>query len=257
MVSTRTVASSCLDLNGEFRIRRDVFGYGWGPLEDRSLSLRDHLSRISGPSIDITVILVGHEPGFAGWFDQDDVFQIQSAIDWARELYAQAGLGIRRIYWSYIPTADANGYDVIESSSDATDLTNDWSGAPADSLDVFYVTLITDSNPSNGTPGGWSTVDGSCNKNLDDERTGSVIEVKPQTFLSSLENRNKWAGILLAHEMGHYLGLAGGTDGDSNLMGADDDPPLGVDELSLNSTGITSSQAETMHEHCSVKPACA
>lgn len=86
MVSTRTVASSCLDLNGEFRIRRDVFGYGWGPLEDRSLSLRDHLSRISGPSIDITVILVGHEPGFAGWFDQDDVFQIQSAIDWARTL---------------------------------------------------------------------------------------------------------------------------------------------------------------------------
>ena len=255
MVSLRSVSSSCLDLTGAFSVRADVFGYGWGPLEDRSLSLRDHLERISGPSIDITVILVGHEPGLAGWFDQDDVFQIQSAIDWSRQLYAQAGLGIRRIYWAYIPTADANGYDVIESSSDATDLTNDWSGAPADSLDVFYVTLITDSDPSNGTPGGWSTVDGSCDKNVDDERTGSVIEVKPQNFQSSLAARNQWAGILLGHELGHYLGLPGGTVGDNNLMGTNNGGA--VDTISLNSMGINNTQAETMLEHCSVKPACA
>jgi hypothetical protein len=250
MVSVRSVASSCLGLDGEFTVREDVFGYAWGPLQDRSLSLRDHLSRISGPSIDITVILVGHEPGLAGWFDEDDVFQIQSAIDWAREIYAQAGLGIRRIYWAYISTADANGYDIIETSSDATDLTNDWSGLPADSLDVFYVTLIQGA-------GGWSNTDGPCDKNADDVRTGSVIEVKPQTFLSSLESRNQWAGILLAHEMGHYLGLDGGTDGDTNIMGADDNPPLGVDEISLNSTGITNSQADTMLMHCSVKSKCA
>ncbi len=247
MVSTRAVASSCLDLNGAFTIREDVFGYVWGPLEDRSLSLRDHLARISGPSISITVILVGHEPGLAGWFDEDDVFQIQSAIDWARQIYAQAGLGIRRIYWAYIPTADANGYDVIESSSDATDLTEDWSGLPADSLDVFYVTLI------NGA-GGWSTVDGSCDKN-DSGRTGSVIEVKPLTFRPTLALTNQWAGILLAHEMGHYLGLAGGTDGDFNVMGTNDGGA--VDTISLNSTGLTNSQAETMLEHCSVKPVCA
>lgn len=254
MVSLRSVASSCLNLNGGFSVRADVFGYAWGPLEDRSLSLRDHLERISGPSIDITVILVGHEPGLAGWFDEDDVLQIQSAIDWARELYAQAGLGIRRIYWAYIPTADANGYDVIESSSDATDLTNDWSGLPADSQDIFYVTLITDSDPSDGTPGGWSTVDGSCDKN-DSGRTGSVIEVKPQTFQSSLAARNQWAGILLAHEVGHYLGLEGGTDGINNLMGSNSGGS--VDTINLSSIGITGSQAETMLEHCSVKPPCA
>lgn len=253
MISLRSVVSSCLDLNGEFSVRADVFGYAWGPLEDRSISLRDHLERIGGPSFDITVILVGHEPGLAGWFDEDDVFQVQSAIDWTREIYAQAGLGIRGIYWAYIATADANGYDIIGSSSEATDLTEDWSGLPADSQDVFYVTLITDGNPSNGTPGGWSTVDGSCDKNVSG-RTGSVIEVKPQTFQSSLENRNQWAGILLAHEMGHYLGLSGGTDGITNLMGSNDGGA--VDTINLNSIGITNSQAETMLEHCSVKPAC-
>lgn len=250
MVSVRSVASSCLDLDGTFTIRGDVFGYGWGPLQDRSLSLRDHLSRISGPSIDITVILVGHEPGLAGWFDADDVFQIQSAIDWTREIYAQAGLGVRRIYWAYIPTDDANGYDIIETGADATDLTNDWSGLPADSQDVFYVTTV------NGADG-WSNVDGPCNKNTDGVRTGSVLQVYQPTDIAGLANRNQAAGVLLAHEMGHYLGLDGGTDGITNLMGADNNPPFGVDEISLQSTGITNSQADTMLEHCSVKPACA
>ena len=250
MPSVRTVANSCLGLTGDFSIRSDVFGYVWGPLEDRSLSLRDHLSRVSGSAFDITVILVGHEPGLAGWFDEDDVFQIQSAIDWTREFYAQAGLGIRRIYWAYIPIADANGYDVIDTGGEATDLTNDWSGLPTDSQDVFYVTSVTGAD-------GWSNQDGPCNKNTDDVRTGSVLQVYQPFEIAGLENRNKSAGVLLAHEMGHYLGLAGGTDGINNLMGADDNPPFGVDEISRNSTGITNNQADTMLEHCSVKPACA
>ncbi|MCV3274234.1 zinc metalloprotease [Roseobacter sinensis] len=250
MISLRSVANSCLEVSGGFSVRRDVFGYVWGPLEDRSLSLSDHLNQISGEAFDITVILVGHEPGLAGWFDQDDVNQIQSAIDWAREIYAQAGLGIRRIYWAYIPTADANGYDVIGSGNEATDLTNDWSGAPADSQDVFYVTSVDGAD-------GWSNQNGPCNKDLDKQRTGNVLQVYQPSEIGGLENRNESAGVLLAHEIGHYLGLAGGTDGDSNLMGADDDPPFGVDEISRNSKGITSAQITTILGHCSVKPPCA
>ena len=215
-----------------------------------AFSLRDHLSRISGPSIDITVILVGHEPGLAGWFDEDDVFQIQSAIDWAREIYAQAGLGVPPHLLGLYPDRRCQRlrHHRNELGRDRSD--QRLVRLPADSLDVFYVTLIQGA-------GGWSNTDGPCDKNTDDVRTGSVIEVKPQTFLSSLKSRNQWAGILLAHEMGHYLGLDGGTDGDSNIMGADDNPPFGVDEISLNSTGITNSQADTMLMHCAVKSTCA
>jgi hypothetical protein len=69
-----------------------------------------------------------------------------------------------------------------------------------------------------------------------------------------LNRRRRRTGILLAHELGHYLGLPGGSSL-TNLMGL---APAGggADDLTDESTQITSSQAADMRDHCFVLPAC-
>ena len=85
--------------------------------------------------------------------------------------------------------ADAGGKAIIDSSSEAQDLTADWT-VPNGSLDLFVVQVV------NGASG-WSPVGGSCDKDSKG-MTGSVV---------SLEGGKDYAGNTFAHEMGHYLGL--------------------------------------------------
>lgn len=251
-LSVRSIAASCLDRDPPLSVRNDVFGYIWGPL-NRTLSLRSHLERISGTSVNLSIFLVGHEPGFAGWFTQDEARQTQHAVDVTRELYAQVGLGVRRLYWRYIPTAEAAGYWAVDAA-EATDLTEDFSG-PNDGIDVFYVNLVTDA-------GGWSNSGGGnggpCDKGTKGERTGAVIEIKrlggPPSFLNTEEDVNQFAGILLAHEVGHYLGLPHAND-ITNVMGHDDDNN-GIGSINLTSVNLTTSQGDTMKSHCSIRPPC-
>jgi hypothetical protein len=92
--------------------------------------------------------------------------------------------------------------------------------------------------------GGWSDVDGSCDKN-DKGRTGAVLELTGSDFFT---------GVLLAHEVGHYLGLSHGNDL-TNIMGADTDNN-GIGEIGPGSTGITTGQGNTMKSHCSIRPTC-
>lgn len=244
-LSVRSIAASCLDRDPPLSVRNDVFGYIWGPL-NRTLSLRSHLERISGTSVNLSIFLVGHEPGFAGWFTQDEARQTQHAVDVTRELYAQVGLGVRRLYWRYIPTAEAAGYWAVDAA-EATDLTEDFSG-PNDGIDVFYVNSVTDA-------GGWSNSGGGqggpCNKDVTGERTGAVLEI---TNPPTNDNNNQFAGILLAHEVGHYLGLLHAND-ITNVMGNDFDGD-GIGSINLSSVNLTTSQGDTMKSHCSIRPPC-
>jgi hypothetical protein len=240
----KSIAASCLGAGVPLSIRRDVFGYIWGPV-NRTLSLRDHLERIAGTSINLSIFLVGHEPGFSGWFSQDDAGQIQHAVDVARELYAQVGLGVRRLYWRYIPPGEAGGYWAVDSGQ-ATELTEAFSG-PNDGIDVFYVNVVTDA-------GGWSNSGdgegGPCDKDEKGERTGAVLEIKRPAN----DDKNQFAGILLAHEVGHYLGLQHAGD-ISNVMGDDSDGD-GVGSISLSSVSLTTNQGNKMKSHCFVRPPC-
>lgn len=234
MPSIRSTAE-CLGVTGSLSVREDVFGYVWGPM-DRTLSVKSHLNLVSDTAFNLSVILVAHDPGFTGQFTNAEAIRIQKAVDIMRELYAQVGLGVRKIYWQYIPTDQANGYSVVDAS-EATQLTEDWSGGN-DGIDVFFVTSVSDA-------GGWSKVNGSCDKDLQDQRTGAVLE---------LSSNETFAGVLLAHEVGHYLGLSHGDD-ITNIMGADTDQN-GIGEINNNSTGITNTQGNTMKSHCSIRASC-
>ena len=234
-LSVRGIAASCLGVTGSFSVRADVYGYIWGPMS-RDLHLLSHLQLISGQAINLSLILVAHEPDFSGQFDQADTQRMQAAVDRMRELYAQVGLGVRKLYWQYIPVADADGHSTVDAD-EATDLTNEWSG-DNDGIDVFWVTTVTDA-------GGWSNSDGPCDKDEDKERTGVVLE---------LQGSDNFTGILLAHEVGHYLHLKHANT-ITNLMGVDSNND-GIGELDSTSTNITTAQGNTMKLSCFVKSPC-
>ncbi|MEZ4934542.1 MAG: hypothetical protein R2788_20745 [Saprospiraceae bacterium] len=233
--SVRDTAAHCLDKTGSLSVRRHIYGYIWGDM-DRTLSLKNHIRLIKGTAFNVCVFLVGHEPDFSGEFTQADAQRMQAAIDVMRELYSQVNLGVRKIYWRYIPVAEAGGFTSV-NAAEATELTEAFSG-PNDGIDVFYVTEVTDA-------GGWSKRNGSCDKDKKGERTGAVLELKSTDWFT---------GILTAHEVGHYLGLAHAGD-ITNVMGDDSDGD-GIGSIDSTSVNLTNSQGNTMKSHCSIKSPC-
>ena len=255
-LSVRQIAQSCLGKAGDLSVNSDVYGYIFreadgsvfgtlggndtlpGTGEPRTRSLRRHLETISGDATDLVLILVGHENDFvSGVTDPDDVTKIQYAVQVTRDLYAQVDFGVRRLNWQRIPLADAGGYVDILDSSEAEDLTDDWNG-PNGGIDVFWVRTI-------GDAGGWSNVDGPCDKDSKDGRTGAVL-----VYSSS----RRFTGILLGHEVGHYLGLSH-TNSQANMMGDDADGD-GIGSINGNSTAVSGSEGNTMRSHCSVNGPC-
>ncbi len=255
ILSVRQIARDCLGVTGNISVNSHVYGYifrdedgsvfgalgtndtlpGSGAATTRSL--KRHLETVTGEATDLVIILVDHENDFSGAIDRDQVTKTQYAIQIARDIYSQVNLGIRTILWQRIPSTDAGTYANIQDRGDAQDLTDDWSG-PNGGIDVFMVQMIADA-------GGWSNRKGPCSKKSKRNLSGAVVE---------LSNSRRFTGVLLAHEVGHYLGLRHGSSL-SNVMGTDTDGD-GIGEINMNSTGVTTSQGNTMKSHCSVRDPC-
>lgn len=239
-ISLRELARDCLDDERDsLSVRRHIFGYIWdgGRLENRTLSVLDHIRRIRGQSCNLCLFLVGHEPGFPSnaEFTEDDAVVMQTAIDITRELYAQVDYGVRKLYWRYIDTEEMGDYDTVDGA-EATDLTRDFSG-PNDGIDVFFVSNVTDAS-------GWSNSSGPCNKD-GSGRTGVVME---------LSSNVTFTGILMAHEVGHYL-LLRHADDITNVMGDDSDGD-GIGSINNTSTNLTDDQGDRMKTSCFTKGTC-
>jgi len=102
-----------------------------------------------------------------------------------------------------VPTAQAGGYAVIDSKSEAHDLTEDWNG-PEGAVDVFCVPVFV------GDIAGQSPENGPCEHDSK-STSGSIVE------------RIDPLNVIIAHELGHYLGL-GHLDIPNNLMRPSADP---------------------------------
>ena len=234
-VSMLQVARDCLGISGRISMRHHIFGYIYGP-PNKPYSLKLQLDRAKGRAFNFSAILVGHRDDFSGTISRADVTRITYAIQRTRELYDQVNLGIRRVYWTYIPEDDVGSYTIITDADEAKNLTEDWS-ADNNGIDVFFVQSILNAS-------GWSTKGGPCDKS-DKGFSGAVVE---------LVGGDEITGIVTAHEVGHYLGLGTGPNS-NNVMGIDSNND-GIDEIGLGSVNLTSGQGSTMRSHCSTRGSC-
>lgn len=223
-LSLRSIAQNCYGKTPPLSALNDIFGYFMPPGQE--LSLKRQLELSTGEALNVNVILVADEN-----FTWTDLEETHSAIQFARDVYEQVDIGIRKIRWQAIHAADAGGYATINSSSEAHDLTDDWNGPNGGYLDVFIVRSMTHAD-------GVSAVDGPCDKDDKNEMTGSVV---------SLNGSYSNSGNTFAHEVGHYLGLSH-VASNTNFIGSNG--------ASNSNTGITNSQGNTMKSHCYVTDTC-
>jgi hypothetical protein len=172
------------------------------------------------PAISINVIRVGSER-----FTAADETEIAAAVNVLRSTYATVSLTLRRVEHWIIPLGSAAGRDVIDNDGEASTLTDEWT-VRNNNVDVFFVKLYV------GSTAGLSPAPGPCDKNAKG-MDGAVVEVIPGL-----------TGTILAHEVGHYLGLSHVPTDSTNLMF----PSV------PNGGRLTSGQGATMRSHCFVEP---
>lgn len=170
------------------------------------------------PGISINIIRVGSDQ-----FTPADLTTINNAITVVRNTYATVGLTLRRVEHYIIPTADARGRDVIDNDDEAVALTDEWT-VRNNAIDIFVVRSYV------GSVAGLSPVPGPCNKDAKG-MDGVVMEL-----LGNL------SGLIMAHEMGHYMGLPHVNDS-TNLMF----PSV------PNGGRLTAGQGNTVKSHCFIE----
>lgn len=220
MATLRDIAS-CIGVNGDFRVGRDFFGFLRGA--PSQVSALTQIRRLQGRHVHMNFIRVGSDQ-----YTDAHLREIDSALQFTRDNYAQINLGVGKIEHYVITTAEANGAENINNDDEAEDLTNDWTVSNS-ALDIFFVLTYT------GSTIGLSRVDGPCDKDAKG-MDGSVV---------ALEGSVNTTGFVLAHEAGHYLGL-GHSSSNGNLM-------FGTVP---NGGNLTSGQGSDMRDHCFTKSGC-
>jgi hypothetical protein len=252
MASIRNIAN-CIELAGNISIRRDFFGYALPP--PNSISLLNQVKLLKGKHIDLNLIHVAFDSLSFG----NSVLAnraIAAAIQIAREKYAQVNLGIGRIRYYFIRQSEGRGREIIRSDAEAIALTREWT-VKNNAFDVFLIhdyvaikyewvfdpisgEMIVKESPAATI--GLSSRDGPCDKDSACKMTGSVVSLE---HALSMEPDLHMAGIILAHEVGHYLKLE--HDGDPNNL---------MFKSAPNGEILRADQGSGMVTHCFVKEAC-
>lgn len=234
-VSVKDTADDCLGVTPKFSVVEDFFDFPRG-YQDRTyqLSLKDQIDLISGECMDLNIQVMGYD-GLSS--TQRD--RIESACQYAREIYAQIDVGIRHLNWIERTEASVGDYlEITDTSEDSEhcDLVDDedFDGSPSNYLDCFFVPTITGNIIGLCVEG--CSCDTTDNKGCD---SGLTVEI------GSLSEY--YMGQALAHELGHYHGLPHNSSSSSNLM---------YPTSSGTNTDISSTEEDTIKDACGVTVKC-
>lgn len=214
-------AAQCIGLSGQISILGDFYGY-WTKVPVR-LSLLAQVRLLQGKHIHLNLIRTAN-------FDISQQKEIDFGLQVMRNIYATVNVGVGRIQRFFIPP----GHEIIDGNSEFHDLINEFS-APNASIDVFLVRII-----SGDSFGKSPSRRGSCDKDSKDD-SGCAIAVE-----DTHDGLGLTLGQVIAHEVGHFLGLKHEDELLDNLMF----PKL------PNGGKLYGGQGGVMVIHCSIDGGC-
>jgi hypothetical protein len=182
------------------------------------LALKIGMTRVSGGSVagEITVrtmfrfglniTRVGAES-----FTSQEYSDLYAAVDVTRTIYERRDVTLS-VDRRNITNAQAGGFTFITSESEARDLFEQWSGPNNDFIDVFIAPSIS----GTGFDGLAGDIPGPTSHS--GRKSGVVVDKSGFVDGSGTRRLNiPYLGMLIGHEVGHYLGLSHVSDA-GNLM---------------------------------------
>jgi hypothetical protein len=144
-------------------------------------------------------------------FTSEEYADLYSAVDVTRAIYERRDVTLS-VDRRNISNALAGGFILITSESEARDLFEQWSGPSNNFIDVFVVPSIS----GTGFDGLAGNIPGPTSH--DGRDSGVVVDKSGFTDSTGVRRlRIAYLGMLIGHEVGHYLGLVHVTE-PGNLM---------------------------------------
>lgn len=169
-------------------------------------------------------------------FTNQEYTDLGTAVNRMRTIYERRNMTFD-VQWRGIARASVGGYQIIDSFAEFHQLLADWSGPDTDqNIDAFIVQSIAIA----GT--GVDGIDGSIPGPTSHAGPDSGVTASKCGYVDASGVRrlhSEYLGMLIGHELGHYLGLVHVGDAGNLML-----PSSGTDDIAL-----TYGQYDTMIHH--------
>lgn len=129
---------------------------------------------------------------------------LYDAVDVCQDIYEKRDITLRGVGRYHIDDADAGGYGIINSENECRDMWSDWSAAPGGNyIDVFVC------HDFSGT--GFDGLAGDIPGPTSHSGKKSGVAVDKTGYVDGTGKKRihvDYLGMLIGHELGHYLGLS-------------------------------------------------
>jgi hypothetical protein len=184
--------------------------------------------RVSGTITCRVMLAYGVNIIKVGDFGSQEGFDLYDAVDVTRQIYERRDITFRGVQRWIIHDADAGSYRIINSEGEVYDLFDDWSVA-----NTFIDVYVCQDFLGTGFDGLAGDIPGPAAKGSD--RDGVAVDKTGYLSGSVKRLRIDYLGMLIGHEVGHYLGLPHIGEPDNLMLSnsGETDTDLNYDQYQL------------------------